>query len=176
MLNKKLNSELDSLLKYFDENYNVLEKEELIYNDDNLITLFVYGTLRKGMGNYIHHLENKSKYIGTTIIPNMVMKANGIPFCLRTETPNDKIVADIFHIDKEVLKPIDRLEGHPRMYQRVRVKDINNIDGYIYVVDNNKPLSVEEVNFFKTKDNYIITGNYFDYREPGVHKNHYRRK
>lgn len=73
----------------------------------------VYGTLRKGQGNYNRRLAGKPgvNYIETKTIPGFVMyPVSGFPGVIRGE---GTIVADIFEVNNpSVERSLDALEGY----------------------------------------------------------------
>ena len=76
--------------------------------------LFVFGTLRKGMGN--HHLIsgfNENKFLGYAILPNHGVRGlNVIP------NENYFVIGEVYEIFDDVSKQyIDSLEGYPHGYQ-----------------------------------------------------------
>ena len=80
--------------------------------------IYVYGTLKRGYGNYERLLEGRSTFIGEAIsAPEFVMiSLGGFPGIVRGgETP---IHGEIFEVSDEVLARLDRLEGHPTWYER----------------------------------------------------------
>ena len=84
-----------------------------------LETIFVYGTLRKGMGN--HHLLEGSGFLGmgeTVVRYGMYVLPGGIPYVKRRSGMKAVIVGEVYEVDEDTLRRIDRLEGHPDFYRR----------------------------------------------------------
>lgn len=138
-------------------------QEKYIRNENNKIVLMVYGTLRNGHGNYKRYLENKSTYIKTTKIEGMIMLAEFIPYCHRTLDKNYAIVVDVFEIEKdETMWACDYLEGHPDFYQRIIVKTIDDIEGYLYVSDENIILTKENTPEFiqQNQKKFVKSGDF----------------
>lgn len=136
--------------------------EAYISNEKNKIVLFVYGTLRLGEHNYNRYLKNKSTYITTTTVSNMLIIAEGIPYLYRTEDDSKKVVIDVFEIEEEVvMENIDKLEGHSDWYKRIRTKNNDDVEGYIYCI-NDKIMTLEETQLFiaNEKDRYIKSGDF----------------
>jgi len=92
-----------------------------------MVKLFVYGTLRKGMGNHPfiaqHDVEVETAFVRGT------MYVNGLPYY--KNAGNDMIKGDLVTFKTEdisCLKNIDNLEGHPNVYKRIK-KDVRTLDG-----------------------------------------------
>lgn len=87
---------------------------------DNLMA--VYGTLRKGNGNYYSYLRNQ-KHLGTGKTKDKYpMVANGIPFVIDEKGKGHQVVVDVFKVSDDTMKRIDGLEGHPTWYKRKQIK------------------------------------------------------
>ncbi len=81
--------------------------------------VFVYGTLRKGMGN--HRLLEGSGFIGmgeTVEQYGMYVLPGRIPYVKRRSGMKAVIVGEVYEVDEDTLRRIDRLEGHPDFYRR----------------------------------------------------------
>ena len=92
--------------------------------DKNLV--FVYGTLRKSHGN--HQLLEGAHYygVGNTLHKYSIYLVGGYPYAISTE-PRYPIVGELYGVNDEILKKLDKLEGHPIYYARNEV---------IVIVDN----------------------------------------
>lgn len=93
-----------------------------------LIPVFVYGTLRRGQGN--HHLLAEAGWGGEQELPGARLHDLG-PFPMAiataataatdttaTATPADSVQGELWWVDGATLEQLDRLEGHPRLYER----------------------------------------------------------
>ncbi|HQM27674.1 MAG TPA: gamma-glutamylcyclotransferase [Syntrophorhabdus sp.] len=81
--------------------------------------VFVYGTLRKGMGN--HRLLEGSGFLGmgeTVAQYGMYVLPGRIPYVKRRSGMKAVIVGEVYEVDEDTLRRIDRLEGHPDFYRR----------------------------------------------------------
>lgn len=77
---------------------------------NNKTKVFVYGTLRRGYGN--HRLLENSEFLGNAITKEKYeLTANGIPF-VNPDKPTSNIVGEVYEVDNETLKSLDRLEGY----------------------------------------------------------------
>lgn len=79
--------------------------------------VFVYGTLKHGHGN--HRLLAGSVFLGSkeTMHPLFVMVGHGIPFVYHVEE-GWRISGELYEVDDEVLKDLDRLESNGSLYER----------------------------------------------------------
>lgn len=81
------------------------------------MNIFVYGTLKRKCGN--NGYLKDSKFIGaflTTARYSLYLADGGLPFL--SERGLDKIKGEIYRVDRETLKRVDALEGHPYFYKR----------------------------------------------------------
>jgi len=100
--------------------------------------VFVYGTLRRRSHN--HRLLESSKFVGNAMTEKKyAMFASGIPYV--TERLSEiEIVGEVYEVDAETLKRLDRLEGHPDSYERRMIKVVlengRRINAYLYFYDH----------------------------------------
>lgn len=78
--------------------------------------LFVYGTLRKGEGNYRPFLEGKSEFLGEDTVPF----ARTHPLILKENLPGET-PGEIYRINEDTLARIDWLENNGEWYQRKEI-------------------------------------------------------
>lgn len=108
---------------------------------ENKCIVGVYGTLKRGYGNYNYFLKNQSYYMGKAIIRGLKLYTLGGFPGVRPGNRNDKVKIELFEIDISILKKIDRLEGIPFMYSRFKAthnkKNIQPI--YFYMYNKNLP-------------------------------------
>ena len=107
--------------------------------------LFVYGSLRKGFPN--HYLVEDSPYIGefTTVDTYLMVgtKSKSFPYILHKTyaiaNQTTHILGEVYDISEDTLGKIDRLEGHPDTYLRLRVCITNGKEflfSSIYILEN----------------------------------------
>lgn len=82
--------------------------------------IFVYGTLKRGGGNWRYHLKGKAKFITEAQIHGTMYHLGGFPAISLHGDGN--IHGEIFEVDDDTLASCDRLEGHPRWYVRTPVQ------------------------------------------------------
>ena len=86
--------------------------------------LAVYGTLKKGHSNHDVYLKD-AKFIGKGItVEKYVLVEQVIPFCIPPnkveggEKIASRIKVEVYEVNEETLRKIDKLEGHPNWYIR----------------------------------------------------------
>jgi len=73
---------------------------KLLLGGKNML-MAVYGTLRKGNGNYRHFLKDK-KCLGTTKLKGFKMYSLGFyPCIVPTKNEKDNIIVEVFELDDE---------------------------------------------------------------------------
>lgn len=79
--------------------------------------VFVYGTLRSGHSN--HHLLKDAHCHGTgTTVENYSMYLiSGYPYVTSCEQ-RYPIAGELYGLDDDTLSVLDKMEGHPRHYER----------------------------------------------------------
>lgn len=112
------------------------------------ILVAVYGTLRRGFGNYMHYLS-KEKYIGQyETDPIYTMYSLGA-FPGVVKNGQTSIVMEVFEIDTNKLASLDGLEGYRgmgrnNMYNREKIKTPYG-DAFTYIYNNKHTDGLEEV-------------------------------
>jgi gamma-glutamylaminecyclotransferase len=78
--------------------------------------VFVYGSLRAGFGN--HGLLEGSEYVGKafTAPAFTMLHLGGFPGIV--QSGGTSIVGEVYKVDDDTLRNLDRLEGHPSFYER----------------------------------------------------------
>jgi gamma-glutamylaminecyclotransferase len=105
--------------------------------------LFVYGTLKRGYGNY-HRILADAEFVGeaVTISSDYIMQNVGFPILWNERSATgSKAAGEIFEITSAQLKRCDRLEGHPDMYRRekrifllkVTEEDTQPVEAWVYL-------------------------------------------
>jgi len=101
--------------------------------------IFVYGTLKSGHHN--HDLIGNSKQVAEMTVLGFKMYQRGIPYMIRTDNHEDKVLGEVYEVDDRTLKSLDQLEGHPNWYRREDVSVIKldtdtypvPVQGYVYI-------------------------------------------
>ena len=98
--------------------------------------LFVYGILKRGFS--LDLSREGAKFIGEAILQpaNLYSIGAGVGLLLENE---GKVHGEVFEIPNERMwKWLDRIEGHPHLYQRQRVWPVlthsnDEVEAYVYV-------------------------------------------
>lgn len=121
----------------------------------------VYGSLRKGLHNYLYFLKNKGKYLGEfrTKPEYTLITLGQFPGLL--EGGNTPVHMEVYEVNKEQLKEIDSLEGwnpnnpEKSMYIKKEISSpYGKISIYIYNIDSKK---------INSKD-IVKSGNWTNYK------------
>ena len=86
---------------------------------ENLIA--VYGTLKKGFGNYYSYLANATHLGRGKTQDKYPLLVEGLPYMVDKKGIGHNVVVDVFKVSDAQLKMLDKLEGHPRWYQRKQI-------------------------------------------------------
>jgi len=94
--------------------------------------IFTYGTLMTGQPN--HRLLARAKRIGTARTQPVFDLVDLGPFPGMVTGGSTAVTGEVYAVDRETLAALDRLEGHPRFYQRRTIRLANGqwIAAYIY--------------------------------------------
>jgi len=86
--------------------------------EKNLVA--VYGSLKKGFGNY--PLLSTSNFLGECTISGFRMFSFGaFPFVLKDMRSNYPIHCEVYEVSNETLQHLDYLEGYPQFYNKDNV-------------------------------------------------------
>lgn len=97
------------------------QKDGVWYSKDNVFErnyVAVYGTLKRGQGNYKNYLSD-SKFIGSGETKDKYpLIVRGLPFLVDKVGVGHNVEVDVFRVSDEVMRDLDLLEGHPDWYKR----------------------------------------------------------
>lgn len=101
--------------------------------------IFVYGSLKKGYGNYDYFLRN-ADFVSNAVTkePYKMYSLGGFPGVVKDAEVHIK--GELYDVDVVQLARIDRLEGHPTFYERELI-ETNHGPAWMY--------------FLTKPDNYI---------------------
>ncbi len=116
------------------------------------ITVFVYGTLRKGFSNHMY-LE-KAEFLGMARTKEKyTMRVSGIPYV--SKEPTIHIVGEVYKVNEIELMNIDNLEGHPNWYKRELIKVVlssgKELEAWMYFNETGEGEIVKSGDFSKVK-------------------------
>jgi gamma-glutamylcyclotransferase (GGCT)/AIG2-like uncharacterized protein YtfP len=108
-----------------------------------MTTIFVYGTLKRGYGNWERLLKDRAEFLGeaVSIDKTYAMWLTGFPLLADTRNGSGSyVVGELFEVSDEVLSDLDRLEGHPGWYCREPRRFFNQATGrlalaQVYLID-----------------------------------------
>ena len=87
---------------------------------DNVVA--VYGTLKRGHGNYMRCLQGESIYMGSAVTADKYpLIIDGLPFLSPKQGIGHHVEVDVFRVDDDTFARLDHLESHPRWYVREQV-------------------------------------------------------
>ncbi len=91
--------------------------------------VFVYGTLKQGQYFHDEYLaEGKSNFLGSAhTTDDYSLYISSLPNMVR-ERSDTGVKGELYEVDENVLKTLDKLEGHPMMYKR-EIIDVVDKDG-----------------------------------------------
>jgi gamma-glutamylcyclotransferase (GGCT)/AIG2-like uncharacterized protein YtfP len=88
------------------------------------IPVAVYGTLKRGFGNYERLLSEpeQASFVGSGHTTSRYpLEVRGIPYLYEMAGKGHHVKVDIFMVDNKTLRKLDVLEGHPSWYKRKMV-------------------------------------------------------
>lgn len=116
------------------------------------IRVFVYGTLLAGFGNHRAYMQT-AKLVDKATVPGKMYSLGGYP-CVSVHG-NNTVHGEVYDIDEETLKHLDRLEGHPRFYQR-EIVETSIGPAWIYLINN-----AEQQGY----NNVVASGNWREFTQ-----------
>lgn len=95
--------------------------------------VFAYGTLKRGCHNHCLLHQIGAEFVGTGRTSlKFPLVINGLPYLLGQPGQGHRVEGEIYRVPTaEGWRALDRLEGHPRFYQR-RLTDISGDDHETY--------------------------------------------
>ena len=99
---------------------------------NNTHPVFVYGTLLRGEVN--HRLLKDAEFVGGAVTAPEYELIDLGAFPGMVAGGDTAIRGEVFRVNYETLKALDRLEGHPRFYRRVPLKleGFGATEGYLF--------------------------------------------
>lgn len=119
-----------------------------------MIRIGVYGTLKRGHNaNGMISTNPNNEYVGEGFfeIPYVMVNCGYYPALIPSEE-NRSIYMELYNVDEDTIKGLDRYEGYPNLFDKKIVK-INNEDTTIYTY--RFPEKLGEI-----KNNIIENGQY----------------
>ncbi len=112
------------------------------------VKIFVYGTLKKGFRNHDRFCGNAISIEPATVNGKLYDTGWGFPAMQLSDNPEDIVHGEIITIPEADLPAIDRLEGVPRLYQRVEAIAVSEAGTksttYCYVMEHLPPGAIRK--------------------------------
>ena len=125
----------------------------------NYTNIFVYGSLRKGMG--LNPVLSSSVLLGTVqTLPKYTMYDLGAFPCI-TKDGDSSITGDVYRVDLDTLSQLDMIEGVPNLYVR---DEIETEDIYIDNVGKLYAYYWASDDIVLTEDYIVKNGNWIENR------------
>ncbi|XP_045108699.1 putative gamma-glutamylcyclotransferase CG2811 isoform X1 [Portunus trituberculatus] len=117
--------------------------------------VFVYGTLRQGRPNHYRLLEAASgfaRYLGLATTcekyPLVIASRYNIPYLLAAPGYGKCVLGEVYEVDDKMLELLDRLEDHPKYYERkmkkVKLQESGKeLECWVYLLHKYKPFMME---------------------------------
>jgi gamma-glutamylcyclotransferase (GGCT)/AIG2-like uncharacterized protein YtfP len=103
--------------------------------------VFVYGTLKRGHGNWFHFLKDDAAFVGHAItVKEFSMIAGGFPVVLDCDGNRGQIKGEVYDVNDKTLSALDGLEGFrgegdpTNMYDR-KLTDVQIWDGKALITE-----------------------------------------
>lgn len=101
------------------------------------VHVFVYGSLKKGLGNHSLLTIAEAEFVGFDSISGQfsMISYGGFPAaCHNSAVECAPVFGEVYRIHPEALPSLDALEGHPEWYRREKLMtDVNEIRAWIYL-------------------------------------------
>ncbi len=109
---------------------------------DNLILLFVYGTLLRGERN--HSRMGSSRFLGEVATSNGLELRDRGRFPGMVKASQGCVQGELYRVNGEVLADLDELEGHPDHFWRTTIKlaDGREVQAYLLGDDHARGAAV----------------------------------
>jgi gamma-glutamylcyclotransferase (GGCT)/AIG2-like uncharacterized protein YtfP len=139
--------------------------DDVWYSKDNVLEInriAVYGTLKKGFSNYYNFLLN-TKHVGKgKTFDKYPLVVSGLPYLVEEKGLGHNVEVDVFKVSNAKLLELDKLEGHPKWYQRKLVPiQMKNKKIMCWIYFNNGQ-SIEGKELHKSYEQNPNKGYYFD--------------
>ena len=105
------------------------------------IRVFVYGTLLSGESNN-HRFLSFSNKLGDQKVEGLQMYSLGyFPACVYTGNDEHVVTGEVWEVDEETFRGLDRLEGYPSFYDRILVSTEYG-EAWVYVHSQTPPTTL----------------------------------
>lgn len=139
----------------------ILNKEK--NKQDKLALIAVYWSLKKWFHN--HEVLWDSEYIRDDYIHFNKMSWTSYPLIDidLTETSNKMIKVELYKVDINTARNLDRLEWHPTFYKREKVLTESWLPCEVYSIVNKNMIDTSDTHFQQTDD--VMDKEYYSWKE-----------
>jgi gamma-glutamylcyclotransferase (GGCT)/AIG2-like uncharacterized protein YtfP/predicted glutamine amidotransferase len=121
-----------------DDKWNVSQPASCI---PSLVSVAVYGTLKRGHGN--HRLLESSYCLGEgNTSDSYPLVIDNLPYVIDRKGHGKRVQVEVYRVDANTLARLDSLEGHPDWYQRkqiqVHLHKGGTITAWVYMIPDAK--------------------------------------
>lgn len=128
--------------------YPVLHK--IIFDNDQSVYVFVYGTLKRGEANHGVMESADGEFMAESKLAGYYMvNTPWYPFAAKSDNDDDYIEGELYKVPADKLHILDTLEGYPQLYDRDTV-DVQDLDVFVYVNRNKTEMKAYESKYGKT--------------------------
>jgi gamma-glutamylcyclotransferase (GGCT)/AIG2-like uncharacterized protein YtfP/predicted glutamine amidotransferase len=108
---------------------------------NSLVSVAVYGTLKKGHGN--HRLLTSSYCLGDGFTSDPYpLVIDNLPYVIDRKGKGKRVQVEVYRVDANTLARLDSLEGHPDWYQRkqiqVQLHAGGTITAWVYMIPDTR--------------------------------------
>ena len=118
----------------------------------------VYGSLRKGLSNHRLLVGSLHKETITVSIPFLMRSLGGFPALFPCKD-NNPITFEVYEVSDATMESLDRLEGYPSFYNRMKLNDDDEDSPWFYFIRDEEGYldspAVPKGDWFE----YVIKGN-----------------
>ena len=107
-----------------------------------MIQVFVYGTLKRGERNF-HHLRD-ARFVGEHLTRPRYTMYSFDSYPAVCQNGRQAIEGEIFRVSARRLLALDRLEGHPEYYRRIRIETEYG-QAWMYVMQRERCLGRKQI-------------------------------
>lgn len=113
-------------------------------NANSIHLVFVYGTLKRGLGNHRVLKRGGAEFIGEdSMVGFDLYDMEWFPCVVPNEDPSSVVRGEVFRVDDETMRRLDQLEGYPHHYDRAQRATMGGHDAWIYHYDSPRGRRVE---------------------------------
>ena len=128
--------------------YPVLYK--IIFDNDQSVYVFVYGTLKRGEANHGVMESADGEFMAESKLAGYyIVNTPWYPFAAKSDNDDDYIEGELYKVPADKLHILDTLEGYPQLYDRDTV-DVQDLDVFVYVSRNKTEMKAYESKYGKT--------------------------